>query len=260
MKNTCIYYKVVKEFRKKFTSEYLRWLYLENPHGRAVGFDAFFSGKLVAHYVTIPRIYRVGSTKVRGLLSVNTATHPDHQRRGRFARLAGATYESTSQQGFQFVVGVADANSIQGFLSKLAFEHLGHIGLALWRTPTSVADCHAQIDKDKEWLRWRLANPSAEYFITESGTNEAIINTRQARTTFSIGRVSRNWMSEKNGYKWQPHRGLVTLTPIYPRDRGALFLRKCFMPSPWHVIMRPLAENSIELSSIAFDGLSMDTF
>jgi hypothetical protein len=244
----------------KFSYEYLKWLYLDNPQGCALGFDAFASGKLVAHYITIPRIYRAGSTKALGLLSVNTATHPDHQRRGLFARLARATYESAAQQGYQFILGVANAQSIQGFLSKLEFEHLGQIGLAVWREPPSVADGHAQLDKDDEWLSWRLANPSAEYFMTECGENEFIINTCQARAVFSIGRVNRNWVSEKNDFKWRRYRGLRTLTPVYPREGNGPLLPNFLMPSPWHVILRPLAASSMDLSKLHFDGLSMDTF
>ena len=38
----------------KYTFEFLKWQYLDNPLGIVVGFDAFYENKLVAHYVTIP--------------------------------------------------------------------------------------------------------------------------------------------------------------------------------------------------------------
>ena len=38
----------------KFTYEFLKWQYIENPDGKVVGYDAFFENELAAHYATIP--------------------------------------------------------------------------------------------------------------------------------------------------------------------------------------------------------------
>ena len=38
----------------KFTPDYLAWLYLANPDGKAVGFDAWDGERLAAHYVCAP--------------------------------------------------------------------------------------------------------------------------------------------------------------------------------------------------------------
>lgn len=247
-------------YNDKLTANYLQWLYVANPHGRAVGFDAFCDGELAAHYVTVPRAYRIGSTRLPGLLSVNTATHPDHQRRGLFTRLAAATYELATNEGYQYIVGVANAQSVHGFLSKLAFEHLGQIGLAVWREPPPVPFGYAHLDKDKDWLRWRLANPSAKYFLTKSGKDEVIINIRKGSAVFSIGRISHDCISEESGLEWRRYRGPAILTPVYPREGIGPLLPARFMPSPWHVILRRLGASADGLVKIHFDGLSMDTF
>lgn len=245
----------------KLTAPYLHWLYEQNPHGRAVGFDAYLDGELAAHYVTIPRVYRVGGENVPGVLSVNTATHPNHQRRGLFTRLAAATYERAASEGYQYIIGVANDQSIHGFLKKLEFEHLGQIGLALWRQPSPVATGYAHLDQGGDWVRWRLANPSAEYFLTLAGQDEAIINTRRGRIVFSLGRTKRTSLpNDISATPWRRSRGLATLTPVFPKEGKGPLLPASLIPSPWHVILRQLGPGMDSLAKVHFDGLSMDTF
>ncbi len=48
---------------EQFTFDYIKWQYVDNPVGRAVGFDAFYRGELIAHVATIPlRAVIFGST------------------------------------------------------------------------------------------------------------------------------------------------------------------------------------------------------
>ena len=47
----------------KFTQAFLYWQYAKNPEGMALGFDAYFEGKLVAHYVTLPVCYLINGKK-----------------------------------------------------------------------------------------------------------------------------------------------------------------------------------------------------
>ena len=254
-------FKISYGHSNKLSKAYLRWLYEENPHGRAVGFDAYLDGELAAHYVTIPRIYRMDGEDVLGLLSVNTATHPNHQRRGLFTRLAAATYEHAAAHGYKYILGVANAQSINGFLNKLEFERLGQIGLALWQKPAPIDPSYAHLSASKDWIRWRLANPAAEYFLTFDGDDETIINTRKGRLVFSLGRTKRSLLPDRiSSSDWRGGRGLAPLTPVYPKERNGLFVPKHFMPSPWHVILRRLELDLDYMKQVHFDGLSMDTF
>ena len=41
--------------RAVITKDYLEWLYLKNPNGAVLGYDAWFGKEIVAHYVCIPR-------------------------------------------------------------------------------------------------------------------------------------------------------------------------------------------------------------
>jgi GNAT superfamily N-acetyltransferase len=102
-----------------FTKEYLQWQYADNPDGTIVGFNAYQGETLAAHYVTQPMEAVINGVKRRGLLSLNTATHPQHQGKGLFVKLADRTYTYAAEHGYDFVIGVANQNSVHGFTKKL---------------------------------------------------------------------------------------------------------------------------------------------
>ncbi len=95
----------------KHSAEAIAWRYRDNPAGEVVGHDAFENDALVVHYITVPLNASIDGRSVRGLLSMNTATAPEAQRKGLFTRLARLTYERANELGFAFVIGVANANS-----------------------------------------------------------------------------------------------------------------------------------------------------
>lgn len=149
----------------KFTPAYLDWLYVANPDGAAVGFDAWDGERLAAHYVCVPARAWVEGNEVLVLLSLNTATHPDYQGKGLFTKLAAMTYEAGAQAGFDGVYGVANANSTPGFVRKLGFQLVrpleARIGLGrLQHAPKPDA---AALSFERSWspasLAWRCANP-----------------------------------------------------------------------------------------------------
>jgi GNAT superfamily N-acetyltransferase len=159
----------------KFTPGYLQWLYVDNPDGRAVGFDAWDGERLAAHYVCIPARAWVEGREVAVLLSLNTATHPDYQGKGLFTRLAAMTFEAGAAQGYDGVYGVANANSTPGFVRKLGFQLVrpleARIGLgALRHGPRAPS---SQLSFERSWspaaLRWRCANPHNPVFMRNGG-------------------------------------------------------------------------------------------
>ncbi|MFL5295198.1 MAG: GNAT family N-acetyltransferase [Phenylobacterium sp.] len=153
---------------RKFSPEAIAWRYRDNPAGQVVGADAWDGERLAAHYVTCPLEARIDGEVVRGLLSLNTATHPDYQGRGLFTRLAETAYAAGTDAGYRFVIGVANANSTPGFLKKLGFQHVDrlHAGV-LARLPRRFADADVQFQGHwrEELLAWRLANPEGRYAV-----------------------------------------------------------------------------------------------
>jgi len=149
----------------KFTPAYLDWLYVANPDGAAVGYDAWDGERLAAHYVCVPARAWVEGREVTLLLSLNTATHPDYQGKGLFTKLAEMTYQLGAQSGFDGCYGVANSNSTPGFVRKLGFQLVrpleARIGLGSLRHAAKAPA--ASLSFERSWspqaLAWRCANP-----------------------------------------------------------------------------------------------------
>jgi len=148
-----------------FTEAYLRWQYVDNPDGKVIGFDALAGAQLAAHYVTIPMVARMSGRDVRGVLSLNTATHPAHQGKGLFTRLAAATYDAARQEGCEFVVGVANQNSTPGFLRKLGFSLVSPLDVRVGLGGPARSSISPGFERawSADAMLWRLSNPSATY-------------------------------------------------------------------------------------------------
>lgn len=247
----------------KLTEDYLQWQYIDNPHGRVIGTDAFLDGELAAHYAIIPRQYRWNSQVFNGALSVNTATHPGHQGKGLFTRLAAATYEVAAAEGVKFVVGAANANSVGGFTRKLGFEALGQIRLyAALAAPLPGPDA-LDLDINSEWLNWRFQNPARLYSRLPHGDGTATISTWVNRVPFHISRVPDRISGQETIAPKTLFPILPALTPLFGPEQPRLpRLPLKAQPSPWHVIWRALdpSIDSDMAGALRYDGLSMDTF
>lgn len=157
---------VFAEHADKFTYEYLKWQYADNPVGTIVGYNAYWGEVLAAHYVTMPIYLNIDGKKTLGLLSLNTATHPDHRGKRLFTILAEKTYRYAEENGYKFVIGVANANSTHGFIKHLGFSLIGPltfqvgVGQNIYHRSSYTFQCYW----DKHLLDWRLQNPAMKYF------------------------------------------------------------------------------------------------
>ncbi len=152
----------------RFSTDYLRWQYRDNPLGKVVGFDAFLGDELAAHYATIPVRWKIEGAERAGLLSLNTATSANHRGQGLFTKLAARTYEAAAEQGFTFVIGVANANSTPGFLRKLGFELIApldvHFSLSKLYRLSNIKDFQNHSILDDKTEKWRLNKPAGNYY------------------------------------------------------------------------------------------------
>lgn len=237
---------------KKFTFDYLKWQYKLNPHGEVVGYDAYFNDELVAHYVTIPVLYLIHGKETKGLLSLNTATHKNHQGKGLFTKLATKTFEEGTNLGYKFVIGVANENSTPGFIKKLGFNLLTSLKV---KTGTGYISYNTdgytmKALWDKKSIAWRLNNPEANYFkdkktiITKASSlgiyaqlhlfnNAQLIDVKNKKHPFTVWIGLANNIKNKGVFinlpeKLKPaplnliFRSLSTETPI-PQKENLLF-------------------------------------
>lgn len=247
----------------KLTAEYLSWLYVENPHGRVIGTDAFDGDRLAAHYAIMPRKYVIGERHYSAALSINTATHPEHQGRGLFTKLAEATYSAAADGGVAFVIGAANANSVGGFTRKLGFEGLGQIRLYPGFDAPNPGQGELDLSWDADWLKWRLANPSRTYAVRRNGKGRFSISTRVKGIPFHLARRSEPANADAALAGTSGSLPLPGFAPVFgPTPPGGPALPLRYQPSPWHVIWRTLAPGlDADLPRrLRMDGLSMDTF
>lgn len=114
-----------------FTPKTFQYWYLDNPNGRVVSFNALYGDIIAAHYALIPLKMKINGRVVLGLLSMATVTHPKHRGKGLFKTLAKATYNFATQEGYEFVIGVANANSYPGFVKYFDFQDVGQLEVML---------------------------------------------------------------------------------------------------------------------------------
>jgi predicted N-acetyltransferase YhbS len=151
---------------EKLSEEFLEWLYAKNPVGKALGINAWSGNELVAHYATVPVVYLINNEKIRGLLALNTATHPRHQGKGLFSRIGNAANDMASRQGYEFVIGVANQNSTYGYLKKLGFTLISPLDVKVGLGSVQTEDYEAVLKPfwDQKAFDWRLSHPLGRYF------------------------------------------------------------------------------------------------
>lgn len=174
---------------KKFSQEYLEWQYLQNPNGKVVSFNAFAEdGTLAAHYAAIPIQMILNGKKEMGLLSLNTATHPNHQGHRLFTTLADKTYQFAKEHEYKFVIGVANANSTHGFLKYLGFYLVAPLEFKIGVGDIFKGELPENINRifySQEVLGWRLKCPEYQYSMLgntiHSSRKEPLFHTSVAK-------------------------------------------------------------------------------
>lgn len=247
---------------KKFTSKYLMWLYGENTYGTVVGTNAFDGEKLIGHYATIPVKYSINGIETKGLLSLNTAVHPDYQGKGLFTKLANITYENAEILGYEFVIGVANQNSTPGFIKKLGFQLVCSLDvkIGLGKSKNRLIDKTFYPIRNDKFLRWRLSNPSKIYFRKESsvfsGTGKFGILAQLTSSLIISDEVSKL-------KKTTPFFKLIIGKGLDKSIKGLFFELPSFLkPSPLNLIFKNLTGETLKVKDdeIFFELIDFDAY
>lgn len=250
-----------------FSEAYLKWQYTDNPNGNIVGFNAFFGKELAAHYVTMPFSAEVLGNKTKGLLSLNTATHPEHQGKKLFTKLAEMTYDYAAQNGFSFVIGVANANSTPGFIKKLDFQLIApldvRLGIGNIKSHQMTA-CSFKRIWDEKSLKWRLNNPNTTYQIRKS---HVLAPTNKYGIYAFLGMFD-DEIIKSSDYKIK--KNILNPVRLYMGLNNNLQLKKSqyyvlpsqFRPSPLNLIFRDFSGNNLKLNGkdIQFQAIDFDAY
>lgn len=138
-------------------SGFKRW-YVENPMGKVISFNAFYGDEMVAHYACVPIKMNIDGSIVDGLLDMATVTHPDHRGKGLFKTLAKTTYDFAAENGYEFIIGVANGNSFPGYMKYFNFTFVSRLdvkwsfGKSRYEIPSKTFSMYWT----QETLQWRL--------------------------------------------------------------------------------------------------------
>lgn len=258
---------------KHFSVDYLKWLYVNNPDGAVIGFDAWDEDNLAAQYVCVPVAALIHGKPATGLLSLNTATHPAYQGKGLFTTLATHTYEHAREQGYSFVYGIANANSTPGFIRKLGFALVqpleARIGIGdLLRDQEEQQTLTETAAFRRTWTpearAWRLGNPANA--VHHSGGNGR--RTRFCASTGHFG-IQSYWEefidSGLESSTTATPVGLRLFLGLLPRsgwrNRRYVAIPDRLKPSPLNLIFRDiggihgnLRQNEAMISFLDFDA------
>ncbi len=224
----------------KVNIEYLNWLYLENPLGSFVGFDAMENGKVVAHYACIPT--RIEGHSQLSLLALNTATDKSYQGRGLLKVIANATY-SRYQNIFSNVIGVANAQAVGALTRHLGFKHLGNLDLRFGKFDRGYRGRRIYTYEE---LEWRAKNPIRPLKVSYLSKDLALTSVHPFSRLMAIKCiVPLSNDSSISKFMRDPIRLGITLD--WRRQfKPLVYLPSRFKPSPLSLVYRPLLEDKSE--------------
>lgn len=196
------------------TPELWAWKHEHNPFGRSLVLVAEVEGRIAGVRALLRWDLRLpGGERLRCLRPVDTATHPDFERRGIFRQLTLAAVEEARQQGFDLIFNTPNAQSGAGYL-KMGWQEVGPIGVMLrplarrgiapdlnaapdpsffFEPPAEPFQPNDGFDREstglrtprsREYLAWRfLAHPFAIYRAITDGDSVAVVrpNLRNGR-------------------------------------------------------------------------------
>jgi hypothetical protein len=276
-------------------SAYLRWLYDENPYGPAIQRAVDDDGVRVAHYALIPQRYRGRHGVVPAAFSLHAVVRSGTQRKGYFQKLGAEIYAEAGDRGWQFSTGVCNEKSIGAVVKYMGWKTPGplpvkvcppvHTGRGVtshrvdgaFLAGTRFAELTAGLDAHPvdqwtnsyttEYLRWRLACPSAHYAMHTSDdlvaitTHDVRFGVRAAVLLKLFRRGDRPAAAPLTadamvGAACRFHRAPYAVYAGFNarvRVRGFQPPRR-FQPSPLHLILRSLSP------AVDQDALTLDTF
>jgi GNAT superfamily N-acetyltransferase len=197
---------------------FFRWKHTENPAGRSPMWLAVDGDDIVGFRTMMQWRFRSPTgPPVRAVRAVDTATHPDHQRRGIFRSLTTTAVAELTEEGVSFVFNTPNDNSRPGYL-KMGWREAGRIPTRVaisspaalprlagartaarkWSEPCPLGDAVEHVDDDLEdllaltpdpdgiatdrtadHLRWRYGFEPLHYRVIRSDDAAAILRIRR---------------------------------------------------------------------------------
>ncbi|MDR2086722.1 MAG: GNAT family N-acetyltransferase [Dysgonamonadaceae bacterium] len=152
-----------------FSPEHVKWQYAENPSGAMVGFNAWDEGRIVSHFAGLPLEMSLFGKIRKGLLCINVSTNSRYRGKKLFTLLGEKTIQYATENGFEFMIAVPNANSTHAFFKYFGFYLISRlsakVGFGQNIYPNKDFNCY-KCWNENLWA-WRLNNPSNSYFYNK---------------------------------------------------------------------------------------------
>jgi len=254
------------------SSAYLQWLYQDNPSGEFVGADAYSGSEIIGQVAAIPGKYFFNGRYVRGLLAVNVAVHPKFQGRFLFKKLGLRMCEFGAEEGYEFVIGVANAAATPGWTRQMGFQLVqpleARLGIGNLNINLVAAAELGQLKRtwsDKN-LAWRSANPNNPIFSFSTGDRlrcYAAAKGNYLPVYSELPMQDHSHVEIKNPHFLSPFRLFLGLVPNGAcKFRGYMTIPQRFRPSPLNFIYRSLTKQvpKLDKDHINFSFLDFDAY
>lgn len=268
------------------TDDLFRWKHIDNPFGRSIALVAEEDNRIVGLRTFMRwNLFTPDGETLRCIRAVDTATHPEYQRRGIFSRLTEEAVEIAKDDDVDLIFNTPNEKSKPGYI-KMGWREVGRIGamvrpsISLMRGVTGddgvdprqymsdplPADTTGLTDRSPlglrtprspEYLAWRFtSHPSARYFMVGDASGTAILrpNRRNGRRELVVADLLGSPVPATRAAVRSAARSyLATWFSAGSPERSAV-LRQGFLPLPRFtaltLVMRPLRDLPAEYSSL----------
>jgi GNAT superfamily N-acetyltransferase len=195
----------------KRTPELFAWKHFDNPFGESIGLVACSDDRIVGLRAFMRwELSTPEGTTLRCLRAVDTATHPEFERRGIFRRLTEEAVEEAVADDVDMIFNTPNAKSGSGYLS-MGWEEVGGIGVVvrptrrlLWHQPGTGDHIQSPVNttdlvdrppvglrtpRTNHYLTWRFkSHPTARYWEVRANDSVAVLrdNIRRGRAELLI--------------------------------------------------------------------------
>lgn len=197
------------------TRDLFAWKHWDNPFGRSIALVATSAGRIVGLRTFMRWRLRGHDFDIECVRPVDTATHPEFQRRGIFRDLTMHAIESARAMGIQLVFNTPNDKSKPGYL-KMGWSEVGPIPIQAVVRPVRwfsseraapVGEVGREVDpmrlqpqerirlhtpQSPEYLHWRFrSHPTVRYRAIEAGEGVAVLRSdeRMGRAGIAISDV-----------------------------------------------------------------------
>ncbi|WP_144602316.1 GNAT family N-acetyltransferase [Algoriphagus algorifonticola] len=152
--------------------EFWRWKHLDNPFGRSPVLLAEENGELAGIRAFLKWEFTQGTKIYKCGRAVDTAVHPNHQKKGIFTQLTQSLLKQVQQEGYDLIFNTPNTKSLPGYL-KMGWKKWGRLPLKI---QFYISFRPSEIPKNN--FEWDAVKPLIQEFEESANPTEDLIQSR----------------------------------------------------------------------------------